>query len=194
MEHENNRLPIFTKRFKELQGDRSQTEFAYFLGISRQTVGFYYNGNRVPDALTLVKIAQKCNVSADYLLGLSDSKATEAEIKQICNSTGLSESAVEFLHSICEHEKQLDVISSVISHSSFPIIVDYILELEDAKIETECERWGISKQKSGRAVGGGRVVSGFEHELFLEYMIETCVKSIISEITNNMISEDYPVE
>ena len=43
MERKNERLPIFTERFRELQGDRSNTEFADFLGISRQTVGFYKN-------------------------------------------------------------------------------------------------------------------------------------------------------
>ena len=64
MERKNDRLPIFTERFRELQGERSNTEFAEFLGISRQTVGFYWNGDRVPDAITLIKIAKKCEVSA----------------------------------------------------------------------------------------------------------------------------------
>ena len=30
-----NRLPIFTERFRELQGDLSNTDYADFLGISR---------------------------------------------------------------------------------------------------------------------------------------------------------------
>ena len=72
MERKNERLPIFTERFRELQGDRSNTEFAEFLEISRQTVGFYCNGDRIPDALTLKQIAEKCGVSADWLLGISN--------------------------------------------------------------------------------------------------------------------------
>ena len=72
MERKNDRLPIFTERFRELQGEQSNTEFAEFLGISRQTVGFYWNGDRVPDAITIIKIAKKCEVSADWLLGLDD--------------------------------------------------------------------------------------------------------------------------
>lgn len=36
----NNRLPIFTERFRELQGDRSNTEFADFLGISGKLLVF----------------------------------------------------------------------------------------------------------------------------------------------------------
>lgn len=71
---EENRFPIFSKRFLMLRSIRhqSQEEFAKFLGISRPTVGFYENGIRIPDALTLRQIAEKCNVSADWLIGLSN--------------------------------------------------------------------------------------------------------------------------
>ena len=97
MEHikeKKDRFPIFKERFRELQGEMSNTEFADFLGMSRQTVGFYLNGNRVPDIIGLEQIARKCNVSADWLLGLSESKLLDAEIQQICHYTGLSENAV----------------------------------------------------------------------------------------------------
>lgn len=70
---EKQRLPIFAKRFNELRGDMSQDEFSKHLGISRPTVGFYENGARIPDALVLRQIAEQCNVSTDWLLGLSDS-------------------------------------------------------------------------------------------------------------------------
>ncbi len=72
MERKNERLPIFTERFRQLQGEQSNTDFSDFLGISRQSVGFYLNGDRVPDAITLTKIAEKCSVSTDWLLGLDD--------------------------------------------------------------------------------------------------------------------------
>ena len=96
MERKNDRLPIFTERFRELQGEKTNTEFADFLGISRQTVGFYCNGDRVPDALTLIKISQKCGVSADWLLGLSDYKNKETESTS-AKELGLSEKSVNFL-------------------------------------------------------------------------------------------------
>lgn len=101
MERKNDRLPIFTERFRELQGERSNTEFADFLGISRQTVGFYCNGDRVPDALTLIKISQKCSVSADWLLGLCNAKTRDAELKKVCEYTGLSEQSVKSIRSYC---------------------------------------------------------------------------------------------
>lgn len=98
MERANNRLPIFTKRFRELQGKQSNTEFADFLGISRQTVGFYFNGDRVPDAITLTKISERCGVSTDWLLGLSNVQSVDGKLKQVCSYTGLSESTIDQLH------------------------------------------------------------------------------------------------
>ena len=94
MKQERTRLQIFTDRFRELQGDRSNTEFAKFLGISRQTVGFYCNGDRIPDALGIRDIAEKCGVSADWLLGLSDfpTMAQAKEANDLFDSiTGLME-------------------------------------------------------------------------------------------------------
>ena len=49
----NPRFPVFSERLRELQGDRSSVEFAAFLGMSRQTIGFYLNGDRIPDILAL---------------------------------------------------------------------------------------------------------------------------------------------
>ncbi len=97
MEHKSNRMPIFTERFRELQGDRSNTEFAEFLEISRQTVGFYCNGDRLPDALMLKQIAKKCHVSTDWLLGLSKVRSPDVNLKWMCEKTGLSESSIENL-------------------------------------------------------------------------------------------------
>lgn len=58
---EQKRMPIFAERFAQLRGEMTQAEFAEFLGISRPTVGFYENGVRLPDALLLCQIAEKCN-------------------------------------------------------------------------------------------------------------------------------------
>ena len=94
------RFPEFTKRFRELRGDRDNTEFAQFLGISRQTVGFYCNGDRIPDALVLRQICEKCNVSADWLLGLADERTPDTNLKAVSRFTGLSVEAVKAIRSL----------------------------------------------------------------------------------------------
>lgn len=95
---EQRRFPIFAERFAQLRAERTQKEFAEFLELSRPTVGFYENGTRLPDALVLCQIAEKCNVSSDWLLGLTDDKTVDADVRQVCNYTGLCEDAVKSLN------------------------------------------------------------------------------------------------
>lgn len=92
------RFPIFCDRLCELQGKKTIAAFAAFLGLSRPTVNFYLNGDRVPDALTLRQIAERCNVSSDWLLGLSDVKDPDGTLQQVCRYTGLNAQSVQFLH------------------------------------------------------------------------------------------------
>ena len=70
-----NRLDKKADRLISLLEQMSSVEFAAFLGMSRPTVHFYLNGDRIPDILALRQIAERCNVSSDWLLGLSDIKA-----------------------------------------------------------------------------------------------------------------------
>ena len=69
------RFPIFRQRLGELMFDMTTTEFAEKVGLTRQTMGFYLNGDRIPDAVTLAQICRKCNVSADWLIGLTNDPA-----------------------------------------------------------------------------------------------------------------------
>ncbi len=137
---ENNRLPIFTKRFRELQGERTNTEFADFLGISRQTVGFYCNGDRIPDAVVLRQIADKCEVSVDWLLGLSNEQTVEAEVRQICNYTGLSEKTIERLHRLkCSEEDPkpaIELIDNLVASGAILNYADYAWRAALADIQS----------------------------------------------------------
>lgn len=99
---EANRFPDFSKRFRELRGDKTQAEFAEMIGVSRPTVGYYENGTRLPDAITLRQIAERCKVSSDWLLGLSDFDITAAK-EVTAEALGLPQSFVEFLKDFNEH-------------------------------------------------------------------------------------------
>jgi transcriptional regulator with XRE-family HTH domain len=88
----------FKTRFKELRGGMTQAEFAKHLGISRPTVGFYEAGERIPDAFTLKKIVNRCNVPADYLLGVTGT-AKQDNIDASAR-TGLSDDAIDTLAEI----------------------------------------------------------------------------------------------
>ena len=89
----------FPTRFRELMGLNkvSQTVMAELCGVQRQSISLWYNGDTRPDIISLGKIAQYFGVSTDYLLGLTDYKTTDRATKELCNTLGLSEEAIEIL-------------------------------------------------------------------------------------------------
>ena len=65
---------IFLERLNELRGNRSVVGFARDCGIPQQTMSAYCKGERVPGAEALCQIASTNVVSADWLLGFTDSR------------------------------------------------------------------------------------------------------------------------
>ena len=59
------------KRFRK-KFNLTQQQVADTLGIKQQSYGPYESKSVTPSASTIVKLANAYNVSADYLLGLSD--------------------------------------------------------------------------------------------------------------------------
>ena len=62
---------VFGERLKALRQANGLTikDFAEKAGISKSSVGYYENQNRVPDIVTVGKMADILNVSTDYLIG-----------------------------------------------------------------------------------------------------------------------------
>lgn len=74
-----------------------QDDVAKSIGVSRQALGKWANGETVPDILDLKKLAKYFNVSADYLLGLTGNPTTDTDLKAVCDYTGLSDKAINKL-------------------------------------------------------------------------------------------------
>ena len=67
-------MVYYTERLKELRkyNDISQKEIAEKLKISQQHYSMYENGKRILNAEQIIQICKEYNISANYLLGLSD--------------------------------------------------------------------------------------------------------------------------
>lgn len=91
----------FPLRLRELMAEHGtkQEQLAQHLGIRRQTLSLYVNGQSRADWTQVVKIAQYYNVPADWLLGLSDVKSQNVTAKAVERLTGLSEQALASLTS-----------------------------------------------------------------------------------------------
>ena len=125
MESKNTCVEVFGKRLKELRKANGYTieQFAEAVGISKSTVGYYENNNRMPDIEILSRIADVLNVSADYLIGKTNTTATKGKTKTVCDFTGLSDTAVEYLAELVKN-KRFDRIA-VINHLFSELKQDY---------------------------------------------------------------------
>jgi transcriptional regulator with XRE-family HTH domain len=86
-----------SKRIVELREERGETqqELADAIGITRQSLSRYEIAARTINVDVLGELAKHFNVSADYLLGLTDVRSTEQDMKIACEVTGLSEKAIQ---------------------------------------------------------------------------------------------------
>jgi len=87
----------FPSRLSQLMQERkvSQAQLGDYIGSKRQTVSLYATGQSKPDIDTLCKISQFFGVSADYLIGRSDSR--NPENASAVDELGLSEESVNIL-------------------------------------------------------------------------------------------------
>ena len=65
---------ITLNRICELMGDDTQEEFADKIGFAQPTISGMFSRDKTPSSSILLAVAKKYNVSADWLLGLSERK------------------------------------------------------------------------------------------------------------------------
>jgi len=117
---------VFRTRLFELIGSNTtQIKLAEEVGISRQILSEYMGGKTKPSIEILYKIAKHFKVSADYLIGLSDSKSLDVTQKQISNIMGLSDKAIETLESFNKESISIDDFFK-------PIALSYLLADKEA--------------------------------------------------------------
>lgn len=74
-------MSIFSNRLRDIRNKRGllQKELAVSISVGPVTLSQYESGKREPDFDKLVLICKNLNVSADFLLGLSDSPYCSAK-------------------------------------------------------------------------------------------------------------------
>lgn len=90
----------FRERASQLisESNMTQTELKDALGISAGSISDLKNKKSPPpNAETLYKLAKHFNVSADWLLGLSDVQSTDQATKELCQTLGLSDVSIDYL-------------------------------------------------------------------------------------------------
>lgn len=75
-------ITFMSERLKEIRkkDGSTQKEFGEKVGCSMASISAYENGSKVPPTPTLVKIAETCNCSIDWLFGLKDSSTLNNKV------------------------------------------------------------------------------------------------------------------
>lgn len=122
--------------------DVKQKELAAYLSISDNIVSYFVKGTRVPNTEQIIKISKYFNVSTDYLLGLTDVKTTDTDLKMIVDYTGLSEECIDELHNYCKklnslisNDTDFDEFFSILGVAQYEFISTFISEILPSVIE-----------------------------------------------------------
>lgn len=77
-------MSVFSERVKQLRKDKkqSQIEVGKALGKSRETISKYELGEREPDPNVIALLSKHFNVSADYMLGITDDSEKKSSNKR----------------------------------------------------------------------------------------------------------------
>ncbi len=119
----------------------TQEELTAILNVkNRQSVTGYVDGSTLPTIDKLVSLAKFFNVSADYLLGLSNAAAYDTDLQAVCKYTGLSEQSIANIKK-CQANKHLSsrltILNDLLSDNNF---LGFLYELSViADIQAEAE-------------------------------------------------------
>ena len=98
---------VLNCRLRELMDGREARteELANAVGIGSSAVRMWYTGYARPDIEKIPAICKFYEVSADWLLGISETQAVDIEMRNICEKTGLSDHALLNLMRYSENQK-----------------------------------------------------------------------------------------
>lgn len=140
----NKAFPMILRKLIEGSG-KPKKKLAEYLNKSGQAVSYYCDGTSSPDWETIVAIAKYFHVSTDYLLGVSPDDTPNQTTRSVCKYTGLSSTAVEYLHAYCNqsvrsfYRKYFDYL---LRHGEENIanVPSYIIEAAQAAVIAEREK------------------------------------------------------
>lgn len=110
-------LESFGKRLRELRQESglNQIQLAEKLGMSRGSISFYENADRMPDLNLLERAAEFFDVTIDYLLGKSENR--NPSYSDICKMLGLSDRTIETIVTASPEKK--DIIDKILKNDRF---------------------------------------------------------------------------
>lgn len=180
---------LFSARLKELRQESGLTieAFANEVGVSKSSVGYYENQNRLPDLAAAARMAEVLGVTTDYLAGRSNARTQAPKLKSICDYVGLSDKSVEMLARLKKENKaRLSVINLLLEQAADDITDDYELdgEYEGSVLNALCRylcRYSsidkyVAEMTSSSDEGLSSMVANALHQIVLNQTIDAIKK------------------
>ena len=103
------------------ENNKKQKELAQYLNVTDNTISYYCSGKRTPNLEQIKKIAIFFNTTADFLIGLTNVKSVETDMKSICDYTGLAEDAVNIItRTEKKHPELIECLNIFICNDNLP--------------------------------------------------------------------------
>lgn len=130
------------KKLRKAEG-MTQQVLADEFNIKQDDISRYENDKQELNLSILSLYCKRFKVSADYLLGLTETPTVDTNVRAVCDYTGLSEEAIHYLrYSVRTWQKTtlptdtLSICNQFIEKGSFSLLIeamsDYYNELESA--------------------------------------------------------------
>ena len=195
-------ISIFSSRLKQLVEDEysSITAAGKKANIVQPTMSTYVNGKRLPDAMMLRRLCEAFKVSADWLLGLSDTRSVEADAHSAVNYTGLSPEAVEVLHSHLSR-RNLDTLSRLLVVESMSDILEPIskaVDIQKKSIHRKTESAEATRKREERLSAllkqiheefGFETLSPFAASFYYIQESENALHTVANRLLANLFDE-----
>lgn len=122
----------------------SQKSFSDYLGIPQPSLSAYENGKNSPTIEVLINIAQKCNVSIDWLCGIT---STQININSVGQLADYSDTLMEF-REMKPQIQQLERIAQALNYN-----LEKLCEYKKVTVESTFEPTQFEDYGKGLTVG-----------------------------------------
>lgn len=163
--------------------NESQQELADKLGVRREYVKFWETKERDIKVTDLVKLAEHFNVPTDYLLGLTDEKTTDVNLKAVYRDIGLNSREVKSIRKIKEFGA-IDGLHAILDNPAILLLCNHISKLihisrkildDKNYYQTETDR--VQQIRAG--IPGVTILTPYEEVGYQRHAAAQCFEGII---------------
>ena len=180
---------LFAQRVAELRKERGETqaEFSQRTGVRQQTISGYENGKVSPTLDAVIQIAKACDVSVDWLCGLSDTKRNKfTEYADVIMSlVNIGEAIKGKLYLVMEEVEKFGYDDSWVEE-------EIALRIEDEEIQKFLKSWNdILPLVKSKTISGNLYSLWLKDEM-RKYKTKTPAAKEQEEWENILSDDDLP--